>query len=362
MTKIREEVGLSFDDVLLVPQKGKVKSRNDVDLATHLGGDFWLRNPVVASPMSTVCDSVLARRLSELGGIGIIHRFMSVEDQVSHYKKATKPNDVTAMGIVNDGYRANDHWAGCAVGISDKNAKKKTGTYDRIKALHKAGCRLFAVDIAHGFSDNTSRFMELLPNDISHSCTFISGSVATAGAARFCYETGFDTIRVGIGNGAACSTRRETGVGVPQLTALMEISEELEGVKSKNGTPVRLISCGGIRHGSDAVKAIAAGASTIILGSYLAGCNESPLPGKYYGEASVEAQDSSKKDVKYIEGESGTVKTTGSLEATLAPLLSGIRSGISYSGASSIVGLQENAEFIITAPGVANETAVRLER
>lgn len=354
--KIRTDVGLSFDDVLLVPQKGKVKSRNDVRLSTHLGGDYWLANPIVASPMSTVCDSVLARRLSELGGIGIIHRFMSIEQQVSQWKVATK-----SVGIEGDVYAASTHWAGCAIGVNEKTkSKTKTGSYQRVEQLWGAGCRLFGVDVAHGHSEQVSGFMGNLSADILRTSTFISGSIATGDAARFCAKVGFDTVRVGIGNGSACSTRSQTGHGVPQLTALMEVAEALDGVKSKNGTPVRIISCGGIRNGSDAVKAIAAGASTVMLGQYLAGADESPQSGQYSGQASLRAKEEAGQSTDFIEGESGTVRNTGSLESTISPLLSGIRSGISYSGARNIIELQEKAEFIVTAPGVQNESKVRL--
>lgn len=346
MAHIRSGIGLSFDDVLLVPQRGTLDSRDKANIHSWAAGAWGINIPICSSPMSTVTEWEMARRMSELGGVGFIHRFMSVEDQVEHYGKATTRSQ-SSKGFPNV---SETHWAGCAIGISEG--------YGRINKLFVGGCRLYCIDIAHGHSESTATWYGGLDAEIKHHSTFVSGSIATAEGATFLVkEVGLDALRVGIGNGSACSTRESTGAGVPQITALMEISEAVKGLKSKSGMPIRIISCGGIRNAGDIVKALASGADSVMCGNLLAGADESPQPGTYYGEASgVKTRFRS----RYIEGVAGTVEPTGGVAGTIEKLVDGIRSGISYCGATSIKSLREKAEFIQVAPGVKEESRTRI--
>lgn len=316
--------GLSFDDVLLVPKKGIVKSRDDVLTTSWLAGDWTMTVPFVSAPMSTVTSYEMANAMWDAGGTGIIHRFRTAEDQTKAFKLV-----YVREGLI---YKRN---AGCAVGVNEG--------YDRIKMLFDAGCTLFCVDIAHGHSIGMEKYMEGMPDDIRHHSKFILGSVATGEGAAWLTELGADALRVGIGNGAACTTRSKTGFGVPQITAITEVRRGVEGKTNQNGMPVRIIACGGIRNSGDVVKALAAGANSVMLGRLLAGCDESPNPGTYYGMASAEAGS------EYVEGDSGTVPLSGVVERVIQRLSAGVRSGISYAGGRSIADLR-NAEFIEVTP------------
>jgi IMP dehydrogenase len=216
--------------------------------------------------------------------------------------------------------------------------------------FYNAGARIFCLDVAHG--DHTQvinyvkNFKELGPKDTK----LIVGNIATASGAFRLMEAGADAIKIGIGPGAACRTREVTGFGVPQLTAIMNIASIM------NGFPhVRLIADGGIKNSGDIVKALAAGADTVMIGSLLAGCDEAPNPGQYYGNASVQLNGH-----RAPEGIGGYVLKTGSTEDTIKELAWGIRSGLSYGGATNIKELKENAQFIqVTAAG-QHESQTRL--
>ncbi len=324
-------MGLSFDDVLLVPQYSEVLSRDDVLTTTWLAGNWSMTIPIVSSPMDTVTGSRMAGAMWKAGGTGIINRFMDIADQVMLYKAAHQPD-----GLV---FKSD---AGCAIGVNEG--------YERLDRLFDSGCRLFCIDIAHGDSLAIENFVDAIPTDIRHHSSFIMGSVATGAGAERLWELGADAIRVGIGNGGACSTRSKTGAGVPQLTALLESREALSGKTTPKHSPPRIISCGGIRTSGDIVKALAAGADSVMLGRLLAGADESPYPGTYRG-ASISG--------RYDEGAELLVPRTGPVAGTLDLLMQGVRSGMSYSGAKNLGELHERAEFIQTAPGVAEESKVR---
>jgi IMP dehydrogenase len=237
-------LGLTYDDVLLLPDASEVIP-SEVDTSTRLTRNISLRIPLISSPMDTVTEYEMAIAMAKAGGIGIIHRNLPVEEQVTHVKL------VKGVGL-----------AGAAVGIGDDG-------FARAKALIEAGVDVVVVDTAHGHHrgvlDAIARIKKYAPN-----IEIIGGNVATRAGAQALINAGADAVKVGVGPGSICTTRVVTGVGVPQITAIMEATKAC----GKAGIP--LIADGGLQYSGDIVKALVAGADTVMLGSLLAGCDESP--------------------------------------------------------------------------------------
>lgn len=333
MLKIRKK-GLTFDDVLLYPQKTHLSSRAQVDLTTRLTKKIRLKIPLVSANMDTVTEAKMAIALAKEGGIGIIHRFLSINDEAIQVKKVKKENLLV----------------GAAIGIKDDYLQ-------RTDALIKAGADVIVIDIAHGHSDHLLKVLKKLVNKFPE-VEFIAGNVATAQATKELIEEGAAAVKVGIGPGSLCTTRVVTGTGVPQLTAI----DECHQVAKKYDVPI--IADGGIRTSGDIVKALAAGASTVMIGGLFAGCDESPAitiyrnNSKYKltrGMASLIANlDRQKKDktVKKnlqeyaAEGVEALVPYRGRVRDLIKQLLGGVRSGFSYSGAANLEELWKKAEFI----------------
>lgn len=327
-------MGLTFDDVLLVPKKTPLESRSSVDLTSHLTPKITLKTPIISANMDTVTEGRMATEMARVGGIGIIHRFLSIEAQVAEVKM-----------VKTEGFLV-----GAAIGIK--------GDYiDRTAALVKAGCDVIVIDIAHGHSDFLIASLKELKKQFKNT-EFIAGNVATAEAAKELIENGADAIKVGIGPGALCTTRIIAGSGVPQITAIMETAE----IAKKHSIPI--IADGGIRYSGDIVKALAAGASTVMIGALFAGCEESPALTFYRnsekykltrGMASLSAnyerqlKDTSiRKDIKEYaaEGVEAIVSYKGNVGHLMTQFIGGVRSGFSYSGSRTIEELWKNAELI----------------
>jgi IMP dehydrogenase len=322
--------GLSYDDVLLVPQLGVLEKRKDADLTSvlfdrheQIDAPTLIDIPIISAPMPSVTEGAMAKAMKNLGGAAVIHRFQTPDQQISQWEEADR------LAIV-------------AIGL-------KNG-WSHFQTLLDAGVTAFCLDVAHGHHQAIGDFLENIA-DRSARIKFIVGNVATAQGAAFLIERGADAIKVGIGPGAACRTREVTGFGVPQLTAIMNVREQIEAW----GAFVPIIADGGIKNSGDAVKALAAGASTIMLGSLLAGADESPTPGEYYGNASGRLNGH-----RAPEGVDGVVPLSGPVEDIVKELAWGIRSGISYAGATNIDELRENAQWIRVAPGAALESSVRV--
>ena len=334
MLNLRKNLGLTFDDVLLVPKLTTVESRSQVDLTTFLTKKIKLKIPLISANMDTVTESRMAIELAKLGGIGIIHRFLTIEAQVEEVKKVKKEKLLV----------------GAAIGIR--------GDYlERTKALIKAGADVVVIDIAHGYSTFLLKVLKELVKKFPKT-EFIAGNVATAEANEALIKNGAAAVKVGIGPGALCTTRIVTGAGVPQLTAIAECVE----VANKYNVPV--IADGGVKQSGDIVKALAAGASTVMIGTLFAGCEESPAltffrNNKKYkltrGMASLMANvdrqkkdESVKRDLKKYaaEGVEAVVPYRGNVSDLVYQLLGGVRSGFSYCGAKNIKELWKNAEFI----------------
>ena len=332
----------SFDDVLLVPQFSDITSRKEVDLTSDLTNNIFLRLPVVSSPMDTVTESGMAGAMSLKGGLGIIHRYNTIEAQ-------SKEVEMTAM-ISNSGD------VGAAIGVS--------GDYlERARSLVTAGADVLCIDIAHGHHSMMRHALHVLRNTFGWDLHIMAGNVATLPAFNDLADWGANSIRVGIGGGSICSTRIQTGHGMPTLQSVMECS--------LSDRDVSLIADGGIRGSGDVVKALAAGADAVMLGSLLAGTAESPgeevyLNGErhktYRGMASKDAQIDWRGHFSSVEGVSSTVPLKGSVTDVLTEIERGVRSGLSYSGAKDLSILRSKSEFIIqTLPGLLRVQHILIE-
>lgn len=303
--------GYGYDDVILEPQFSDLGSRADPFIGP-LNLAFRLDIPIISSPMDTVTEEEMAIFMARKGGLGIIHRYMSIEDQVMKVEKVRER-----------------FFVGASVGAND--------SLERIYALIAAGADLLAVDVAHGDSEvvyNTIRRIK----DASPKTYVLSGNIATADGAERADKAGADAIRVGIGAGSACTTRLVAGVGVPQLTAILRASE---------GTRKPIVADGGIKHSGDIVKAIAAGADAVMVGSLFAGYPVTPRPGSYRGMASYEALSLYKgtKSVT-VEGEAFDVPIRSDFEDHFDGIIRGIRQGFAYLGAGNQVELRRRAKFV----------------
>ncbi len=329
--------GLTFDDVLIMPKKSEIRSRKDPSLRSRLTKTKFLETPIIAANMDTVTESPMAIAMHKLGGLGIIHRFMNIEKQIIEIKllKATGCEIISASIGVNADFK------------------------ERTASLIKAGVNLLTIDIAHGHSIQMMDTLKWL-KDTYPTIEIIAGNLATPDAAIDLIEAGADAIKVGIGPGSMCTTRIITGCGVPQLTAIALCAE----AAASYGVPV--IADGGIRTSGDMVKAFAAGADLIMLGSMLSGTIETPgdiVNGKkqYRGMASKKAQISWRGDMPQgmaPEGESTFVTVKGHVSDVLHELMGGIRSGMSYMNATTISEMKERALFIeMSSNGISESRA-----
>lgn len=317
--------GLTFDDVLITPSKSDIRSRKDPRLISALTKKKDLELPIISANMDTVTEAAMAISMNHLGGLGILHRFMSIENQA---QAATEVKSSGAFLVA------------ASIGVSDDYKV-------RAEALVRAGVNVMTIDIAHGHSVQMIETIEWLKASFP-DIEVIAGNVATPEATADLIEAGADAIKVGIGPGSMCTTRVITGCGVPQLTAIALCAE----VATRLGVPV--IADGGIRTSGDIVKAFAAGASTVMLGSMLAGTIETPGEIKngrknYRGMASKSAQVSWRGGVPEgmaPEGVSTSVNVKGHVRDVLLELAGGIRSGMSYVNANQISELKDKARFM----------------
>lgn len=322
---------LTFDDVTLVPDIAEVPA-HEVSLATRLTRNIKLEIPLVSSAMDTVTESGMATVLAELGGMGVIHRNLSIEEQAAEVRRVKERNLLV----------------GAAVGTS--------GDYlERVEALVGAKVDTIFIDLAHGSTAwGRSAVTEIKKR---FAVELVAGNAATHDGAKYLADAGADAIKVGIGGGSICTTRIITGVGVPNVTAIMEVKDGLESYN------IPLIIDGGIRYSGDMVKALAAGADCGMCGSILAGAEETPgevqeIDGKKYklyrGMSVKEAMTERTKDRYYLktddkihtsQGVSGMVPFKGSAETIIKVFIGGIRAGMENVGAKDIKEFQEKAKF-----------------
>jgi IMP dehydrogenase len=333
---------ISFDDVLLKPQYSEIESRKDIDLSVKLG-DLCLSLPVISSPMDTITEADMSFAIDSVGGIGIIHRYNTIEEQSKQIHSAH------AKGAKN---------IGAAVGV--------TGDYlDRAKYAAMAGASVICVDIAHGHHHLMKNALKNLNSLFEGTVHIMAGNVATLDAFNDLSDWGANSIRVGIGGGSICSTRIQTGHGVPTLQSIIDCA--------RSDRDAILIADGGIKNSGDIVKAIGAGADFVMLGSLLSGTEETPVEKNwdpntgswvypYRGMASVESQIKWRGHASSVEGVSSFVKDKGSVLDVLQDLEKGLRSGMSYSGTRDIRTFQSKSTFIQQTPSGQVESSTHINR
>ena len=332
---------LTFDDVLLLPQYSDILP-SETDISLQLTKNILLKVPFLSSAMDTVTESKMAISIAHAGGLGVIHRNLNIVDQTKEIKKVKKKNLLV----------------GAAVGTNKDDL-------ERARSLVTNGCDLIVIDTAHGHSEKVLKTLSKLKSIIK-KIPICVGNIATAAAAKKLYNSGADIIKVGIGPGSICTTRMVAGIGVPQISAIMEVKQVLKNRK------IKIISDGGIKFSGDVAKALAAGADAIMMGSIFAGTYESPgkrfkIKGKIYkqyrgmgsigamssGSANRYFQKNFKDKSKFVpEGVEGRVEYKGNVSKIIYQLKGGLRSSMGYIGAKNLSQIYKNAKFIkITKAG-----------
>ena len=340
MVPIKE--ALTFDDVTLAPKYSEILP-SEVDTSIKLTEILKLKIPVLSSAMDTVTESKMAIEIAKVGGIGIIHRNLDIKKQVLEIKKVQKKKLIV----------------GAAVGAGPKEFK-------RAEAILKENIDMIVVDTAHGHTKKVSEIIKFVKKIKNKKTALCAGNIATPEAAKFLIKLGVDIIKVGIGPGSICTTRLVAGIGVPQLSAILNVRN---GVRNKK---IKIISDGGIKYSGDLAKAFAAGADAVMIGSLFSGTDETPgklirrngkLFKSFRGMGSVGAMNkgsadryfqSKQKDTsKYVpEGVEGFVKYKGKVADIVFKLIGGLRSSMGYLGSKQIKYLRNKPRFVkITKAG-----------
>ena len=340
MVPIKE--ALTFDDVTLAPKYSEILP-SEVDTSIKLTEILKLKIPLLSSAMDTVTESKMAIEIAKSGGIGIIHRNLDIKKQVLEIKKVKKKKLIV----------------GAAVGAGPKEFK-------RAEAILKEDIDMIVIDTAHGHTKKVSEIIKFVKKIKNKKTALCAGNIATPEAAKFLIKLGVNIIKVGIGPGSICTTRLVAGIGVPQLSAILNVRKV---IKSKK---IKIISDGGIKYSGDLAKAFAAGADAVMIGSLFSGTDETPgklikrngkLFKSFRGMGSVGAMNkgsadryfqSKQKDTsKYVpEGVEGFVKYKGKVSDIIFKLVGGLRSSMGYLGSKQIKYLRDKPRFVkITKAG-----------
>jgi len=389
---------LTYDDVNIIPKYSELESREDVKLNTRFTKNTELTIPIVASPMDTVTEFDMAKEMMDWGGVGVIHRFQSIEEQSRMMRELHYEWDRYFDGVpgITDGEERTiekewqewwddvKHWNSPPTKSDWKDLKDRfwfadsmirddkiwsrrplcaavgvKGDYlERAQELVKNGCNVLLIDVAHGHHMLVKKAIKELKNGLGNIVEIIGGSIATKRASRELCEWGADGIRVGVGNGSLCETRIRTGVGLPSITSILDCVSVCDNF----GVPV--IADGGIRNVGDACKSLGAGADCFMLGSLLSGTKETPgsiekkgkwpneqLFKKYRGSASLDSK-KSRGENKNVEGNSKIVPYKGKIKRIINDIRDGINSSCSYVGASNLEEYRSLVEFVeVTTAG-----------
>ena len=357
-TKFVKE-GLTFDDVLLIPAESHVLP-NEVDLHTQLAPNLKLNIPIISAGMDTVTEGAMAIAIALQGGLGVIHKNMSITAQageVANVKNVVVPSNITKAAVDDN----NHLLVAAAIGVT-------SDTFERAEALIEKGADAIVIDTAHGHSAGVLRKIKEIRDHFPH-VTLIAGNIATGDAARALFDSGVDIVKVGIGPGSICTTRVIAGVGVPQITAIYDAATAAREYHKP------IIADGGMKYSGDVVKALAAGGNAVMLGSMLSGTTEAPgevfeSDGQKYktyrgmGSVGAMAQAHGSSD-RYFqggvneanklvpEGVEARVEYKGDVSDIIFQIIGGLRSGMGYVGAATINDLRENAQFVkITNAGL----------
>lgn len=336
---------LCFDDILLVPQRSSVSSRHSVNTSMIIGSknrSVKLDLPVIAAPMDTVCGRDMCFAMAQAGGLGILHRYMSYDKQVWQAKTLAEKN------------------IGFGVAIASNN-----GFLDQAQRLYDVGVRLLLVDTANGHGSYAIDAVAALRERFD-DVHIMAGNVATADGFARLAAVGADSVRVGIGGGSACTTRVVSGHGVPTLASIIDCDTWLEYLSPNGIDTCSIIADGGIRNTGDMVKAFAAGAHAVMVGSMLAGTDEAPgeiltdASGRsvksFRGMASREAQQDATGGYSVAEGISTTIPYKGSVGHILNDIRGGLGSGCSYSGVHNVFELSSFAKYVRVTQASLNES------
>lgn len=328
---------LAFDDILLVPRHSDIESRKDVILNSTIGRgtkrSISLKIPIIAAPMDTVCEWEMASAIRSEGGLGILHRYMPIQEQVKHVKMAK-----ASAGAV-----------GGSVGAIGQYA-------DDAASLVEAGADLILIDVANGHSEYAIKAVKALRQSFGRDVHIMAGNVATLEGYNRLADAGADSVRVGIGGGSACTTRVVSGHGVPTLASIMDIRS-----RYGYGDGPDIIADGGIRNSGDAAKALAAGANAIMVGRILAGTKEAPgdiVDGRktFRGMASREAQEAGRGVVSGVEGISTTIPFSGTVNDIISDFSAGLRSALSYTGVDNLIDFYDESMYNRVSSNSLNET------
>jgi len=385
---------LTFDDIQIVPNYSNIISREDVTLNTRFTKNTELTVPIVAAPMDTICELKMAKEMMEWGGVGVIHRFQSIEKQADmmkslHYEwdkyfdigknLGNYDSERTVETEWQEWWDSVKHWNSAPTKSDWDDLKERfwfadsfirdekiwskrplcaavgvTGEYlERAQELVKNGCNVLLIDVAHGHHKLVKDALRRIKNELStRAVEVVVGSIATKKSAKDIIGWGADALRVGIGGGSLCETRLRTGIGIPQISAIIDVAS----VADDSGVPV--IADGGCRYVGDVAKSLGVGADSVMVGSLLSGTKETPgeiikqgewpnerLYKRYRGSASLDSK-ADRGETDNVEGNSKIVEYKGKVSRILFDIRDGLRSSFSYVGASNVLDFQAKAKII----------------
>jgi IMP dehydrogenase len=340
----------SFSDYMFKPQYSETLSRSDLSTSVDMG-KFKLDLPLISANMKDITENKMAVEIAKYGGLGVLHRFMSVEENLKEYNSA-----VNELNVSDDFCGDIRYAVGISIGV---NEEEKI----RFQKLYEAGARLFCIDVAHGHHVLVKNMLKWIrENYPDEELSIIAGNIATHEAAHDLTEWGADILKVGIGPGSACQTRQNTGAGVPQLGALMDIWNNTPILKQKD---IKIIADGGIKISGDIAKALVY-SHAVMVGSYVAGTSETPghvyenQDGKFYkvygGSASGERKTQNGGKHKFVEGMVKTVEFRGHVKYIFRKTKENLQSSLSYNGCKDLEELKTKAILIKISSGGKSES------